>query len=165
MTNPRPSMVAVMAAALPAAIATLAVVVFAVFELFGHTLFSQGPDRNLAEAAAMGRLSEVVRLLAAGEDPNQIVTVRPHVISSSVTRVTALEASVWHRSVAQMALFDRAGSVTSPATRQHLMCLAADLRVDEIVHYYAAGQPPDCVPEQALTMIVARSQQPTGGAR
>jgi hypothetical protein len=112
----------------------------------------------------MGRLSEVARFLSVGEDPNRIVIVRPHVISSSVTRVTALEAAVWHRSAAQMALFDRAGVVISPEVRHHLMCLAADLRVEEIVRYYAADRAPDCVPEQALSMITARTQLPGEGA-
>jgi hypothetical protein len=147
-----------LAAALPAVMATLAVIVFVVTELSGHTLFSKGPDQNLAEAAAMGRLSEVVRFLDAGQDPNQIVTVRPHVISSSVTRVTALEAAVWHRSAAQMALFDRAGAITSAETRHHLACLASDLRVDEIVGFLSPDGPPRCVPDDVLSAIVARSQ-------
>jgi hypothetical protein len=38
--------------------------------------------RNLAEAAAMGSVSEVVRFLQAGEDPNTLVEVRPFAISS-----------------------------------------------------------------------------------
>jgi hypothetical protein len=43
--------------------------------------------RNLAEAAAMGSDSEVVRFLQAGEDPRRLVEVRPFAISSSIRRV------------------------------------------------------------------------------
>jgi len=94
MSEPRSSRLALIAAVVPPCAATFALIVFVVFESFGHTISSEGPLRNLAEAAAMGSISEVVRFLATGDDPNRIVTVRPYVISSSVTRVTALEARV-----------------------------------------------------------------------
>lgn len=148
-------------AAVPAMLAAIALVMFAVAELAGHTWFSPGPEHNLAEAAAMGRVSEVARLLRAGEDPRRIVDVRPHAISSSVTRVTALEAAVWHRSAPLMALFDRAGTIADPSTRHDLTCLANDLKVEEIVRYFQPDGTPACVPEQALQTVLARSR-PSG---
>jgi hypothetical protein len=149
------------AAAVPAVFAAIALVMFAGAELAGHTWFSPGPERNLAEAAAMGRVSEVARLLRAGEDPRRVVEVRPHAISSSVRRVTALEAAVWHRSAPLMALFDRAGTIADPSTRHDLACLASDLKVEEIVRYLQPDGRPACVPDQALQAVLARSH-PSG---
>jgi hypothetical protein len=145
-----------LAAAVPTALAALLIVMFSVAEMVGRTWFSYGPERNLAEAAAMGRLSEVARLLRSGEDPRRIVAVRPHVISSSVTRVSALEAAVWHRSAALIGLFERAGALDDAATRGHLMCLARDLKAEEIVQYF---QPHGftCEPDATVAAITARS--------
>jgi hypothetical protein len=150
----------VVVTALPPAAGTFAVIVFVVAELFGHTLLSEGPHRNLAEAAAMGSISEVIRLLSAGEDPNRVVSVRPHVISTSVTRVTALEAAVWHRSAELVRLLDRKGAIVDEDTRHHLTCLASDLRADEIVRYLSPKGPPSCTPEEAIKLVLARSPQP-----
>ena len=95
MSESRGSALVLIAAEAPACLATLAVVVFMVFEWSGRTLSSEGPTRNLAEAAAIGSVSEVVRFLQAGEDPNRLVDVRPFAISSSIRRGTGLEAAVW----------------------------------------------------------------------
>jgi hypothetical protein len=107
----------------------------------------------------MGRLSEVARLLRNGEDPRRIVEVRPHVISSSVTRVSALEAAVWHRSAALIGLFDRAGVLNDVATRGHLMCLAHDLNAEEIVQYFRPHGL-HCEPDDTVAAIAARSTAP-----
>ncbi len=136
------------------------VVVFSASELFGYTLWSYGPTVNLAEAAALGSASEVVRRLDAGENPARLVAVRPFAISSSVTRVTALEAAVWSRSAELMQLLDRTGAIADGETREHLSCLAKDLRVEEIVEYLSPKGPSQCVPEQALKVVVARSLEP-----
>jgi hypothetical protein len=160
MNNGRGALLPIVAAVVPAATTTCAVLLFALFEVSGHTLSSPGPQRNLAEAAAMGSASEVVRFLAAGDDPNRVEPVRAYAISSSVTRVTALEAAVWYRSARLMELFDRAGKISDAHTRRHLTCLARDLHVDEIVKYLSPDQSPDCVPEQALNLVVARSREP-----
>jgi hypothetical protein len=158
MTDDSRGLLPVLAAALPCAAAALAVVVFAATELSGRTLFSYGPEQNMAEAAALGRLSEVVRRLDAGEDPARIVAVRPHVISSSVTRVSTLEAAVWHRSAALMRLLDRSGAIRDADTRHHLECLARDLDVDEIARLFAHDASAACVPQQTVTAIIERSR-------
>ena len=144
------------AAAAPVVLATLAVVVFMLFEWSGRTLSSEGPTRNLAEAAAIGSLSEVVRFLQAGEDPNTIVNVRPFAISSSIHRVTGLEAAVWYRSSELMQLLDRAGAIRDDETRHRLTCLAMDLRVEDIVKYLAPDRAAVCVPGQVVAEIEAR---------
>ena len=146
------------AAAAPVCLATVTVIVFVVFELSGRTLSSEGPMRNLAEAAAMGSVSEVVRFLQAGEDPNRLVEVRPFAISSAIHRVTGLEAAVWHRSAQLIQLLDRTGAIGDGETRRRLTCLAADLRVDEIVKYLAPEGASWCVPGQVVAEIEARSR-------
>ena len=133
----------------------MAVIVFALFEISGRTLSSEGPLRNLAEAAAMGSVSEVVRFLQAGEDPNTLVDVRPFAISSAIHRVTGLEAAVWHRSAQLMQLLDRTGAIGDGETRRRLTCLAADLRVDEIVKYLSPNGA-SCVPGEMVAEIEKR---------
>lgn len=152
----RVSTPALVAVAAPVCLATLAVIVFVLFELSGRTLSSDGPTRNLAEAAALGSISEVVRFLQAGEDPNRLVEVRPYAISSAIRRVTGLEAAVWHRSAELMRLLDRTGAIGDGETRRRLTCLASDLRVDEIVEYLAPQGAPWCVPRQMIEEIEAR---------
>src|SRR5262245_45356190 len=159
MNSPRPSRLPLIVAVVPPCAATFALIVFVIVELFGHTISSEGPVRNLAEAAAMARSAEFFRLLASGEDRKRIVTVRPHVISSSITRVTALEAAVWSRSALLMKVFDRAGAIVDHGTRDHLTCLAGDIGVDEIVSYLSPKDPPRCVPGETLNAILARSKE------
>jgi hypothetical protein len=159
-TKERTSLALAIAVALPICAATAAVAAFTVSELVGRPLWSHEPARNLAEAAALGSVSDVVRRLAVGEDPTRLVPVRPHVISSSVTRVTGLEAAVWRRSAELMRLLDRAGAIADEPTRRHLTCLASDLRVEEIVEYFSPGGPPSCVSDEAVNQILARSHEP-----
>ena len=152
------SLVCAVAVALPIALASVAVTWFSVSEAFGRTPWSYGPAQNLAEAAALGSASDVLRRVRAGEDANAVVTVRAHVISSSVSRVTGLEAAVWHRSAALMELLDRSGAIRDENSRRHLACLASDLRVDEVVTYLSPAGPPPCVPDEALNHVVDRSK-------
>ena len=160
MSNePRVSSSVLLAAAAPVCLVTLAVIVFVVFELSGRTLGSEGPMRNLAEAAAMGSVSEVVRFLQAGEDPRRLVEVRPFAISSSIRRVTGLEAAVWRRSAELIQLLDRTGAIGTGDTRRRLTCLAADLRVEETVKYLAPDGASWCVPGQTVAEIEARSRE------
>jgi len=158
ISEPRVSTPVLLAAAVPVCLATLAVMVFVLFEISGRTLSSEGPMRNLAEAAAMGSVSEVVRFLQAGEDPNRLVDVRPFAISSAIHRVTGLEAAVWHRSAPLIQLLDRTGAIGHGETRRRLTCLAADVRVEEIVKYLAPDGASWCVPGQMIAEIEARSR-------
>lgn len=150
----------VLAVTLPVCIATVGVVAFSTSELMGRPLWSYAPAQNLAEAAALGSASEVVRRLGTGEDPARLVTVRPHVISSAVTRATAFEAAVWSRSAQLMGLFDQRLATLDRESRQHVVCLAEDLRVDEIVKLLSPESAPQCVPEEALNLVMARSKEP-----
>lgn len=147
------------AAAAPIVIVTIGVLVFAALDAGGRTPWSPGPLRNIAEAAGRGEASEVLRMLREGQDPNRVWTVRPEIISSAITRVTALEAAVWSRRAQQMELLDREGAIKGADTRRYLACLAADLPVDEVVQYLSPAGPPECVPGEPLKRVSARSVQ------
>jgi hypothetical protein len=135
------------------------VVSFSGLELRGHTPFSLGPARNLAEAAALGHASEVLRLLSAGEDPNRVSLVRKEVISSVITKVTPLEAGIWSRRAQLVELFDRQGAIVGDEARHHLACLATDIGVEEIVEYLSPHATPECEHGQALNAVLERSKE------
>jgi hypothetical protein len=143
-------------ATLPLVIVTAGILLFSVGEVAGRTPFSHGPARNVAEAAGMGNASEVLRFLWLGGDPNQITDVRPHIISSQIVRVTALEAAVWSRRVQLLELLDRQGAIIGEHTRAHLACLASDINAADIVEYFVASKPA-CTPNVTVDAIIARS--------
>jgi hypothetical protein len=146
-----------LAATLPLVAVTIGVLVFASREVGGRTPSSWGELQNVAEAAAMGQASEVIRMLREGQDPNRVYPVRPEVISSTVTRVTALEAAIWSRRAQQVELLDRAGAIRNPESRHYLACLAADLPVDEVVQYLSPDGPPSCTAGDAIKQVLART--------
>lgn len=142
----------------PVCLATAAAVLFVALEMGGHTWSSEGPVRNLAEAAALGSGSEVAAWLEAGADPVSVVDVRPFAISSSVTRASALEAAVWSRSASLFELFRVSVARLDAPARRHLICLAEDLRADEIVEALAPREDErTCEPGRAQAEVVARS--------
>jgi hypothetical protein len=59
----------------------------------GHPLW-RPPELNLAEAAAVRDAGEIVRLIEAADDPNEIREVRPGLLAAQAVRVTPLEAAV-----------------------------------------------------------------------
>ena len=156
MSRMRATLLAVMAAA-PAVLATLGVLAFAGREMSGTTPFSDGPPRNVAEAAGTGQVAAVLRFLRAGEDPTRFWPVRPDLISSTVTRPTGLEAAVWTGS-GLMELLDRRGYIRDEGTRQHLTCLAKDIGKQEVVVYLSPGRTPSCEPGAALETVRDRSR-------
>jgi hypothetical protein len=143
----------------PVVLAVVIVLVFSAAEIAGYTQFSYEPPRNLAEAAGMGIASEALRYLRDGSDPNEVVFVRPDIISSEVTRVTALEAAIWSRRVQLVRMLDREGAIADTAVRQHLACLAKDLAVADIVSYLAPAGLSQCAPGETSRSVAARSQQ------
>jgi len=162
MTETRVSKMLALAVAVPLVSATIAVVTFSGLELRGDTPLSDGPVRNVAEATAMGQASEVLRFLAAGEDPNQIWPVRSDIISSTISRVTALEAAVWSRRAQLVELLDRQGAFVNDESRRHVACLASDLEspVEEIVEYLFPEGRPTCTAGQALALVRERTSEP-----
>jgi hypothetical protein len=144
--------------ALPPVVAIGIVLAFVVAEVTGSTPFSYQPPANLAEAAGMGNAPEVRRYLELGQDPAQVMPVRPDIISSQITRVTPLEAAIWSRRGQLVRIFERAGALRDENTRQHVACLTAYLRVDEILEQIAPQGVAGCDPEKTFELIRARSQ-------
>lgn len=157
MNQPRARVLGVMAAA-PPVLATVAVLVFAASESLGRTPLSNGRPINLAEAAGAGEVAEVLRFLRSGWDPTQIWPLRPEIISSTVTRATALEAAVWGGRQPLVELLDRRGFIRDAGTRHHLACLAKDVGSEEVVAYLFPGGAPPCEPGAAFAVVKARSQ-------
>ena len=147
-----------LAAAGPVVLATLLVSAFSGLDLAGHTPLSIGPARNIAEAAALGQASEVLRRLRFGEDPNRVWPVRKEIISSTITRVTALEAALYSSKSQLVELLDRQGAIVGEEGRRHLTCLASDLGVTDVVQYLSRKQPAHCTPGEALAVVRHRSE-------
>lgn len=141
----------------PLCITTVTLAWVAVNERLGATAFAGTTPRNSAEAAAFGNPGAVLRFLRAGEDPHDVHPLRGSVISSEVLRATTLEAAMWAREVAMIRLLDREGAVADDAKRRALACLAADLRVDDVVRYFAPGGTEHCDPGAAVDAVVART--------
>jgi hypothetical protein len=151
------SLPVLVATAAPACLVTVGVIVFVLFDLSGRTLFSEGQPRNIAEAAALNSDSTVMRLMIAGEDPAQVVDVRPFAISSAVRRASGLEAAVWGNSLELITLIDRAGAIGDGENRRRLTCLAADLRHEDIVEYLAPNGASGCEEGRVAAEVEART--------
>jgi hypothetical protein len=132
----------------------LAVVVVA--EMSGRSLLSVGTPRNVAEAAGMANAGELLRRIDLGEDPGRIYDVRPEIISSAFTHISALEAAVGTRRVELVRLLDGRGLITG-ATRVHLACLASDIHVKDIVEALAPGGA-SCTDGSTLETLAARTR-------
>jgi hypothetical protein len=117
----------------PMLVAMAFLLVFTVGELIGVHPFSYQAPSNLAEAAGMGSMPEVLRFIRQGADSTRVENVRPDIISSEITKVTAPEAAIWSRRVQLVRLMEREGAFGTEADRPHLACLARALQVDEIV--------------------------------
>ena len=145
------------AALAPVCAALVPVAAFIGSEMRGSTLLSYAPPANVAEAAALGLGSEVRRFMVAGEDPRAVYPVRPDAISTAITRATGLEAAVWGRSQRMVRMFDRMGLIDQ-AARRHLVCLAADVRSEDVRETLASSETPACEPGAAYELVRERSQ-------
>jgi hypothetical protein len=143
--------------AAPPVLATAGVLVFSLSELSGRTLLSDGPPANIAEAAGLGSAAEMLRMLRAGQNPHVVLPIRPEIISSTVTRVTGLEAAVWSRKAQLIEVLEREGALADPEDRRHVFCLARDLDVGEIVAHLAPAGAPSCDNGSTLAAVQARS--------
>jgi hypothetical protein len=134
------------------------VMLFILLELAGQPLLQYDRPRNIAEAAGMATASEVLRFLRAGADPNAVMDVRPEVISSSITKVSAVEAAIWGREVALVRLLDRQGAIAGVDRRRYLACLSDALKAEDIARYLAPQGTHGCTSEETVTLIEARSR-------
>ncbi|HZM59035.1 MAG TPA: hypothetical protein VFB85_04545 [Vicinamibacterales bacterium] len=144
--------------AVPPIAVTLTVLVFAASERAGYMPLSDGPPRNLAEAAGMADGAAVLRMMASGDDPNRVMPIRPEIISSTVRQVTALEAAVWSRRGQLVRLLDDRGAIVGGTMRRELTCLARDIGTDEVASYLMPSGDPGCEKGQTLERVLARSR-------
>lgn len=136
---------AAVALGVPVLLGLLAAVVFVGAELVGRTPpLAAAPPQNVAEAAGAGSAPDVWRFLAEGQNPLAIHEVRPHIISSSITRVTAGEAAIWSRRVELVQFLDKRQALGGAAARMRLACLARELKTEDIAEYLAANGSPRC---------------------
>ena len=142
----------------PMLVAMAFLLLFTVGELIGVRPFSYQAPSNLAEAAGMGSMPEVLRFIRQGADSTRVEKVRPDIISSEITKVTAPEAAIWSRRVQMVRLMEREGAFGREADRPHLACLARALRVAEIVDYLKFPEAAECDPDQTIAQIVARGR-------
>ena len=158
MATVRQSTVALVMVLAPLLAAMVLLLVFTVGEPSGVRPFSYQAPSNLAEAAGMGLLPEVLRFIREGADSTRVENVRPDIISSEITKVTAPEAAIWARRVQLVRLMEREGAFGGEADRPHLACLARALQVVEIVEYLAPQATAECDPDQTIARIVARGR-------
>lgn len=140
----------------PLGIAAAGVVLVAAGERAGLTPFGGLMPRNSAEAAGIGSAAQVLRLLRMGDDLHRVHPVDPAVISSAVLWATTLEAAVWSRQVELFQALDREGVIRA-ADRLEVACLAADLRVEDVVEYLAPDGAEHCEPGKAFERVLART--------
>lgn len=152
-------MILATAVAAPIVVVTVGILVFSARDWTGHTPLSYGPPANIAEAAGMADGAEVLRRLEIGEDPNRVQTIRREVISSVITRVTALEAAVWSRHVEVVALLDRRGAIVGAESRRHLACIATDTGATDIAAYLFPSGVPDCEKGRDSQVVLDRSKK------
>ncbi len=126
-------------------------------ERAGAAPFAGLAPQNSAEAAGLASAGDLLRFLRNGEDLRRVYVVRPEIISSAVRRATTLEAAMWSRQVELVQLLDR-WSAFDRNERAALACLAADLRIDDIVEYLAPDGTAHCEPGEALERVLARSR-------
>lgn len=140
----------------PLCAATAGIGLITVGERVGAAPFAGLTPQNSAEAAGLASAGDVLRFLRNGADPRRVYAVRPEIISSAVRRVTTLEAAMWSRQLELVQLLDRQGTFDQ-GERAALACLAADLRIDDIVEYLASDGTARCEPGKALERVLARS--------
>ena len=148
----------------PIGVATVGVLTVAAGECVGATPFAGVVPRNSAEAAGLGRAAELLRFLKAGENPHVVYPVRPEILSSAILRATTVEAAMWSRQVEMIKLLEREGAIDGSEERAALACLAADLKIDDVVEHLAPEGVSGCEPGQALARVTARTSS-AGGAR
>jgi len=96
------------------------------------------PRLNLAEAAGVRDAGEIVRLIDAGSDPNEIRQIRGGLLTEQPVRVTPLEAALTARDVEIARVLLVNGARLDPQLWFRLRCTAES---DEVISFLDRWRP------------------------
>lgn len=113
--------------------------------------------RNVAEAAALGRAADLVRLLRRGDHPEQVFPVRAAMVRESPSWLSAVEGAMWADGPAMIRLLAREGAVLTDVKRRQLACLARDLGQSGTAEYLMPAGTAACGAGAALAAVRART--------
>jgi len=95
------------------------------------------------------------RPLRRSDTPQQIERIDG---SSAVRQATTLEAAMWSRQRELVELLEREHALDDGGDRRTLACLAADLKIDDIVKHLAPGGTAYCEAGKAMEHVLARTK-------
>ncbi len=105
----------------------------------------------------MGRASDLLRFVWLGQRPDEVLPLRPSIVSSQVQHATILEAAIWSRQLVLVRLLDAQNAIMDQAARHHLACLAVDIQLDDVIGYLAPDGVGTCAPDEGLARVLARN--------
>ena len=151
----RPNLAALVALAAPLLTAACLALGAQAAEWSGRDWWFETRPRNAAEAAALGRAADLVRLLRGGDHPEQIFPVRAGIIGESVAWLSVIEAATWTEGAAMIRLLEREGAVMTDSHRRRLACLARDLERQSTADYLLPREETACVAGATLAALRA----------
>ena len=149
----RPNLATVVALAAPIVLAACLALGAQAAEWSGRDWWSHTRPRNAAEAAALGRAGDLVRLLRRGDHPEQIFPVRAGAIPATPSWLSAIEGAMWPEGAATIRLLEREGAVITASHRRRLACLASDLGRQSTADYLLKGEEAACVAGVTLAAV------------
>jgi hypothetical protein len=112
----------------------------------GAPPFWRGGPLTLSEASALHDQGELVRLIAAGANPNAVYPLRAGIVAARA--LTPLEAAVGARRAEMVDLLMRHGATADPATWRRLDCFAQQTGAADVVEmlrrYRSSGIEASC---------------------
>lgn len=105
--------------------------------------FWRGGSLTLSEAAALRDGGELVRMIAAGSDPNAVYPLRPGVLA--VQSLTPMEAAVGARRAEMVDLLVLHGAQVDAAAWRRLHCFAIKTGAADVVSTLDRYRPADAV--------------------
>ena len=153
----RPNPATMVALSTPILLAACLALAAQAAEWSGRDWWADTRPRNAAEAAALGRAGDLVRLLRRGDHPEQIFPVRDGLLGESVGWVSVIEAAMWTEGAAIIRLLEREGAVITNAHRRRLACLARDLGRQSTADYLLPGEAAACVAGATLAAVRGRA--------
>jgi hypothetical protein len=130
----------VFCAAAPALVAVAVSASIVVTAATGDPLFWRGGSLTLSEAAALRDHGELVRLIAAGSDPNAVYPLRAGVLAAR--SLTPLEAAVGARRAEIVELLTLHGATIDAETWRRLHCFAIQTGAADVVQALDRYRPP-----------------------